>query len=335
MHLLISGDSCRKLLRKTAHPTYSFALERGRILKSVAKAQRLNQGEDSVVYMIGYPKARELTQGTIFTCATSEDYTEVSPLGIVITARCDIAHGKAPVISYVPLISFREWLFRDGLRLLASRVLSASKGAMRSALRDLDLAESMLETLSQETLHAHMSELTGKTERNAVKRYLDAEAQQEAAKAALNAPTGQKAAADFLDSRQKDYQKLMQELLSNAIADYHFIDRSEPDEKSHGYVALLREIRYLPATLAMELKDGIDYQRFAEICREQPGHADKLTIVRDDQYAMPVGLVQSPFIELFMQRFTSLYARIGVTDFSPDLLASLCEIVPLNIRDPS
>jgi hypothetical protein len=48
---------------------------------------------------------------------------------------------------------------------------------------------------------------------------------------------------------------------------------------------------------------------------------------------MPIGMVQSPFIELFMQRFTSLYARIGVTDFSPDLMKSLRRIVPFNIGD--
>lgn len=110
--------------------------------------------------MIGYPSATELTQGTIFTCAASEDYLDAAPRGLVITARCDVAHGKAPVISYVPLVGFRAWLFRDGLRLLASRLLAASKGTMRSALRDAGLAESMLDTLSPQTVrdrHRHPS----------------------------------------------------------------------------------------------------------------------------------------------------------------------------------
>jgi hypothetical protein len=280
------------------------------------------------VEIIGYPSTNGLTQGTVFTCAASEDYPDVALRGLVITARCDVAHGKAPVISYVPLISFRAWLLRDGLRLLALRGLAASKGAMKSALRDAGLAESMLDTLSPETVRAHLAEMIEKAERKAAKRYAAAEAQKDAAEAALGAAPGAKPATDLFDSQPKEYQRLLQELLSNGVSDYHFVERSEPGEVCEGYVALLREIRYLPAALARELNDGIDFQRFAELCRDQPRYADKLTIADEEQYAMAVGLVQSPFIELFMQRFTSLYARIGVTDFSPDLLKSLRAIVP-------
>lgn len=292
-------------------------------------------GGDGAVDMIGYPSMSGLTQGTIFTCAASEDYTDTAPCGLVITARCDVAHGKAPVISYVPLISFRSWLFRDGLRLLASRVLAASRGAMKSALRDAGLAESVFDTLSPEIVREHLAELTGKSEQKAVKRYADAEAQKEAAEAALRASPGAKPAADLFDAQPKEYQRMLQELLSNGVSDYHFVERSEPGEDCEGYVALLREIRYLPAALAGELKGGIDFQRFAELCRDQPRYADKLIIADEEQYAMPVGMVLSPYIELFMQRFTNLYARIGVTDVSPDLMKSLRGIVPFNIRDAS
>lgn len=280
--------------------------------------------------MIGYPSTSELTQGTIFTCAASEDYSDAAPRGLVITARCDVSHGKAPVISYVPLINFRAWLFRDGLRLLASRILAASRGTMKSALRDAGLAESMLDTLSPTILRDHLAALTEKAERNAAKRYQEAEALKDAAEAALTAPPGAKSAAELLNARSKEYQQILQELLSNGISDYHFIERSEPGETSDGYVALLREIRYLPIALASELTHGIDFERFSALCSEQPKYGDKLIIDGEEQYAMPVGMLQSPFIELFMQRFTNLYARIGVTDFSPDLMKSLRGIVPLN-----
>ncbi len=280
--------------------------------------------------MIGYPPTGELTQGTIFTCAASEDYPDAAARGLVITARCDVAHGKAPVISYVPLISFRAWLFRDGLRLLASRIVAASRGAMRSALREAGLAESMLDTMSPQIVRTHLEGLTQKMERSAAKRYADAETQKHAAESALGAAPGAKSAADLFDTQPKEYQRMLLELLSNGVLDYHFVDRSEPDEGCEGYVALLREIRYLPVALASELKDGIDFPRFAELCRDQPRYADKLTIANEEHYAMPVGLIKSPFIELFMQRFTNLYARIGVTDFSLDRMKSLRAIVPFN-----
>lgn len=202
---------------------------------------------------------------------------------------------------------------------------------MKSALRDAGLAESMLDTLSPETIREHLAAMTGKAERNAARRYADAEAQRDAVGAALKVATGSKCAADLFDGQPKEYQRMLQDLLSNSISDYHFVERSEPVEDCHGYVALLREIRYLPVTLADELRDGIDFQRFAELCRDQPRFADKLAIADEEQYAMAVGVVQSPFIELLMQRFTNLYARIGVTDFSHDLMKSLRAIVPFNL----
>ncbi|WP_207105841.1 hypothetical protein [Sphingomonas sp. CFBP 8760] len=253
----------------------------------------------------------------------------------MITARCDVAHGKAPVISYVPLIGFRAWLFRDGLRLLATRICAASRGAMKSALRDVGLADSMLDTLSTQSVREHLAELTDKAQQNAAKRYANAEAQKEAAEAALIVAPGAKIAADLFDAQLKEYQKILQELLSNGISDYHFIENSEPSENCEGYVALLREIRYLPAALAKELRGGIDFQRFVELCHEQPRYTDKLNIADEEQYAMPVGVLQSPFIELFMQRFTNLYARIGVTDISPDRMKSLRAIVPFKLGDAS
>ncbi len=285
--------------------------------------------------MIGYPPTAELTQGAIFTCAASEDYPDVAARGLVITARCDVAHGKTPVISYVPLISFRAWLFRDGLRLLASRVLAASRGAMRSALREAGLVDSVLDTMSPQIVRAHLSGLTQKVERSAAKRYVDAETQKHAAEAALEVAPGAKPAADLFDAQPKEYHRMLQELLSNGVSDYHFIDRSEPGEECEGYIALFREIRYIPVALASELKSGIDFQRFAQLCQDQPRYADKLNISTEEQYAMPVGIVKSPFIELLMQRFTSLYARIGVTDFSTDRMKSLRAIVPFNLGDAS
>ena len=285
--------------------------------------------------MIEYPSKKELTQGTIFTCASSEDYFDAAPRGLVITARCDVAHGKAPVISYVPLISFRAWLFRDGLRLLASRIVAASRGVMKSALRDAGLAESMLDTLTAQTVREHLAGLTDKAQQDASKRYVKAETHKEAAEAALKAALGTKVAADLFNSDQKGYYRLLQDLLSNAILDYHFIENSEPDENCEGYVALLREIRYLPVALAVALMDGIDFEHFGRLCHDQPSYADKLIIADDQQYAMPVGVLKSPFIELFMQRFTNLYARIGVADFLPDRMNLLRSIVPFCLGEAS
>jgi len=278
--------------------------------------------------MIGYPSPHKLTQGTIFTCAASEDYPTSEVRGLVITARCDVEHGKAPVISYLPLVKFQDWLFQDGVRILASRILASSRGVMKAAIRDAGLTDSIFDTLSTNVVREHLSSLTEKAQKAASKRYNDAEKLTVTVKAALAAAPGTKAAREFFDSQQKEYRKIVSDLLSNGIADYHFIERTEPDEVCQGYVALLREIRYLPIGLSNELIDGIDLNKFCALCKENQKYFDKLAVLNEDDYAMTVGLIESPFIELFMQRFTQLFSRIGVKDYSQELLQFLHSIVP-------
>jgi hypothetical protein len=45
-----------------------------------------------------------LSQGTIFSCASAEDYPDCLVHGLVITARCDIAQSKVPIFNYLPVV---------------------------------------------------------------------------------------------------------------------------------------------------------------------------------------------------------------------------------------
>lgn len=63
--------------------------------------------------MFDAPRENE-TQGTVFSCAYAEDYTDTSVYGLVITARCDAAQDKAPIFSYIPVVSLPDWVLCDG-----------------------------------------------------------------------------------------------------------------------------------------------------------------------------------------------------------------------------
>src|SRR5690348_2643105 len=91
---------------------------------------------------------RSFTQGTIFSCGRAEAYPDVDIHGLIITARCDAAHGKANIINYVPVVPFEAWAFVDGLRIVARRVAADAAGQMKSALKDAGMTPDILETQS-------------------------------------------------------------------------------------------------------------------------------------------------------------------------------------------
>lgn len=282
--------------------------------------------------MIDNPPSRTVTQGTIFSCALAEDYPNVPVLGIVITARCDIAHEKAEIFSYIPLIRFEDWLLQDGRRILAARSIAEATGKMKSAIKDAGLSTSILQTLSFEAIAAELRNNDDKAGQKIANRFNEAYALFQTAKKAAEVVLPNPDAQKFISQLKKLYSTLVKELLSNSLAEFHYIDRSERGEICNGYVALLREIRFMPSFGAKALVDGIDVERFSELCSINPRLRDKLAITSEDHYALPVGLLKSPFTEHVMQRLTQLFSRIGVTEFPPDKLRAMCEIVPFKLE---
>jgi hypothetical protein len=98
--------------------------------------------------VIAYPQRGPMTQGTIFTCALAGDYVGCSTSGLILTARCDIAHEKARVLNYIPVVSLDDWLHRDGRVILAQRLLAECVGGMRSTLKDGGFSPAILEAES-------------------------------------------------------------------------------------------------------------------------------------------------------------------------------------------
>lgn len=51
-----------------------------------------------------------ITQGSIFNHAYNEDFGDEEDLGLLISARCDLANDKAPKYSYLPVISLKKFI---------------------------------------------------------------------------------------------------------------------------------------------------------------------------------------------------------------------------------
>ncbi|WP_144574252.1 hypothetical protein [Agrobacterium sp. DE0009] len=262
--------------------------------------------------MIVRPDPRELTQGTIFTCAIAENYATCDVRGLIITARCDVTNRKAAIFSYIPIVKYHDWALKDGAEIVASRLSANSYGELRKLVKAAGLAESVLETISYDAIKAHLETNQTKDGKTRSKRFSEHWEKMRDAEAFLASHTTSEART-IISENLGLYHGLVKELVGNGVAEFHYLDEVEFGKEPSGHVALFREIRFVPSHVASKILDGIDNKEFAVL--ERSGAAGMRFLTEDD-YAMPIGLLRSPFIEFLMQRLMNLFGRIGVADLS-------------------
>jgi hypothetical protein len=276
-----------------------------------------------------------ITQGTVFTCGCAEAYSQAQVHGLVITARCDAAHGKADIINYVPIVRIEDWIRVDGVRLLARRIAADALGQMKAALRDADMTPDILETQSPQEVTDVLVATDDKSLSKIAERFTKASTLRETALTAADGPLPQAAAVEFLGSHSKPCASLLRELLGHSIAEFHYLEGVDVDEDADGYVILLREIRYLPSPLVERLREGMDSDEFVAAYPDASVREGiQLRFVGDDPYAMPLSTVQSPDIELIVQRLTQLFGRVGVQDVEGARLGRL-QLMLSKMEEPS
>ncbi|MDP1631852.1 MAG: hypothetical protein Q8L66_10580 [Caulobacter sp.] len=274
------------------------------------------------MHRISAPPPDALTQGVIFTCALAEDYDECDVAGLIITARCDAYNDKAPIYNYVPVVKFENWIVRDGVDAVANRSLKAALGDMKSFLKGIGEATSLLDFFPPEQLYREI--FVAQSIKNAP-AFLKASQRYAAMRDVINLENNDR--LDVLVSEKSEAKKFIRELLSNSLAEFHYLPGISPNENVVGHVALLREVRHLPRELAKSVSRGLDASEYAEVCRKDERSSGRLRI-GSDTIAWPIGMLLSPDLELLMQRLTHLFARVGVADLSPSTLKMLESALP-------
>ncbi|WP_408951128.1 hypothetical protein [Lysobacter sp. Hz 25] len=280
--------------------------------------------------MISLPSQRRLTQGTIFCSAQAEGYEDCPTWGIVITARCDAAHEKTQYVNYIPVVRIEDWLNRDGGLIIIDRALSEHLNKFANLLATKALSPSLIDSYAPEKIAStHFpppkeGDMTKKSEREN-KEAATARALAESItslKAALQStrPFG-KTVEKTCKQHPKSLSSVVSDLLSHKLTSHYYLESigNLTESKSDlGYVATLREVRYLPRDIALALADGI-------IRESAPNpHYSQLNFNCFD-FAYPIAQLDSPWVEHFMQAFCTMFGRIGLTDIDKSKSRFICE----------
>ena len=268
--------------------------------------------------IIKRPILGEVTQGTLFNCAVADRYQGKRVWGLAITARCDIANDKYPVLNYLPVATLLDWMHCDGLEILFGNALKSSRGNFANTLKQAGVALSVLESIPRQDVVSSFfyGEKTNRTQKKLAPKAKEQADRLDRLDALNFEDPGDR--NWFLDDCQKEASALVKELVLNKVPSFYFLPSVTDANENEGYVILLRESAFLPRRIAKEVANGVD--RPALSGSELEVH---LSFTYDD-FAMPVGQIPSPNIEHVLQTFSYMFGRIGLENYTADFISDVC-----------
>jgi hypothetical protein len=286
-------------------------------------------GADKEVLVFDLPRQDEFTQGTIFSCATAENYPAQSVSGLVITARCDAAQDKAPIYNYVPVVALTDWIVADGAQIALGRALADCENSLKNILTQAGISETLLKSKTPIQIHdAHLLK-KAQQDRKWIQKcdnFLNLGKTYDELLSGIDIDNhAEKRRLLILSSKVVD--TVVRELAGNRLLGYYLL-RGVPntnDETVGDYVALLREIRHIPNLMAKRITRGLS----RDDLRDEPNVRCPRFLSEAD-YCMPIARLKSPWMEHLMQSLTMVFARIGVEDV--DFISVKKSLAPLGLE---
>lgn len=257
--------------------------------------------------MVDVTDDKSLTQGTIFNCAYCASHPNNETLGLVITARCDIANkDKVKFYNFIPAIPFEIWREKELLPLIKKQVFKNLDNQYSDLLAKAKFSKMNIETYGFDRIYDVIVE----------KKLLNPKQinQLNILKEKINCLEQNSAYSQLVSYFHDESKKILCDIIENKNPDYFFIDNVL------GYDSVLvnlREIYELNLLTAKQIPNGIELDG-DEL---YPG----LNLNIPNKFCSIVGQLKSPFIELLMQRFTNNFVRVGVTNHRSELLTKIMD----------
>jgi len=258
----------------------------------------------------------KITQGSIFNHAFNEDFECDDDLGMLISARCDLANNKSPKYSYLPVITLKNHISFN----IVSKLLTEQRSEEINKIKSLIKTEGENPaTVDLYGARKSVEKLISK-EKNRVKAdlYLSNIDIIEQLKTKKWSEYQQ---SDFSIIPEKKFKSELKNLAENKTEGFFLIDEviDHNDAKNPlgPHVVLLREVHHMSAEVATYIQKGCNHDDLLSkniSLRPLDLKAGRMSYVLCN--------VSSPFIELIMQRFSNLFTRIGVQNPSNNLASN-------------
>ena len=245
--------------------------------------------------MNSYPSGR-ITQGDLIEGLSTFGYEDSRCFGLVITARCDLAHSKTSFINYLPVVPIEEWLTRSGWRSPVQTAVSDLLNTLVNELNKLKVQDSgyiidLLKTYGPEdALNA-----VGPSPNPRIVTLIDDIG---SCLKCLNDMANMTLRVGSVKVVKEAVQKFLGKVIGRELADVHYLPVQLGGERQIDCVVLFRHVHgFIVENL----------ERLAPVLGP-PAVTSKVS------HLGRVARVISPHIELIMQRFSLVFCRVGTPD---------------------
>ena len=258
------------------------------------------------------PILGKITQGSIFCCASASRYKEKPVLGLTITARCDVAQDKYPVLNFLPVVRLPDWLLEDGLDILLENVINEQKQHIKSTLKQANLSPSLAFAIPLiDVAKQHFPLGVGsKSERSAADRFNSLVNEIDTFHKIIKEGSKINQLNWLRENKSHKIRDLIQGLSKHSVPGYYLLERLFDDDNT-GHVCLLREVSTLPQIVSEEIAKGLSAERYRNF---QNINIRDILSFEFENFAMPLIQVGSPAIEHILQTFSNLFCRIGIVE---------------------
>ena len=267
------------------------------------------------------------TQGSVIYGLRSAYYDNIPCLGVIITARCEIAQDKAKVIHALSALSLNDWvryvLFNRAVEAYAENDLSLIRNWAKQHSLDYDT----LIAFGPEKIRVNLQntppskkdidkiEILLSNWEN-VKKVAESGTEEEIL-LALNGPLKKRMLAILKD--------LMQGKLLNEFCFIPDDARLKNGKKLSGIVVNLKDIIPIhPAILELIQNGGIEYEHIKTVESKLQGQTAPFYLKSKSDFVDLTEPIQSPWIEYLLQNFSHAFSRIGVDSASKDEISEFC-----------
>lgn len=243
--------------------------------------------------LLAHPSSEEFTQGSIFEgLKINKAHTH----GIIVTARCDIANGKARNILCLPVYKAEDWVKNQGDEIIFRRVETKLENKIKGEFSKFNISIELLSTYPIESIKNVIESNKGQKCTEEVYKLLN---------------MYEKRTCDYsLNFASQERRSLVSSIIKNQEASIYFLEQIKLDKVLEPYIIDLSDPVSIPFPIAKKLLLGIN--------KKSSNHTDDqyLTVYKDD--ISYISELRSPYIEHLLQKFSTFYSRIGTVDIEKD-----------------
>lgn len=272
----------------------------------------------------------KITQGSIISYTRSLNYPNLKCMGIIISARCDLANkGKIKNMHWLTAITLEEWIYEvEFYRLIDQKeaeLLNSIKTIIQPYDLNIDIIKNWGPDISKELFNKYDFKMKSKKKNELIEKCNQWKKYKDVVEKSLSIQEKKR----VLKDEKINLKKILSDLQNGANRKYCFIPEKayncNTNSSVNGIIVDIYDIHQVPILYKEKIENGVyDYQVINN-SKEREELNRHFYFQDSEDYIINIYEITSPWIEYLMQHFSHAFSRIGVDNASSEEIEIYCD----------